>query len=134
MMLEEQLRKNWFFQYTGGFSVRKKSKSVIETINYTSELLTEKENVVLLFPTGKIQSMHKHEFAFEKGVEKILKKLESEIHIIFLVNLTDYFSNPKPSLYSFFEDYTGEHSINAIRNEFNRFYQDCIEHQKQKEE
>ena len=26
MMLEEQLRKYWFFNYTGGFSVNKKSK------------------------------------------------------------------------------------------------------------
>ena len=29
MMLEEQLKKNWFFKYTGGFSVKKSSKSVI---------------------------------------------------------------------------------------------------------
>ena len=30
MMLEEQLRKFWFFNYSGGFSVNKKSKTIIE--------------------------------------------------------------------------------------------------------
>ncbi len=93
MMLEEQLRKNWFFKYTGGFSIQKKSKSIVETLSYTAELLSHPQNLVLLFPTGKIQSMHKDQF-FEKGTEKILQKLQDSVHVIFMVNVIDYFSHP----------------------------------------
>lgn len=133
-MLEEQLRKNWFFQYTGGFSIRKNSKSVIETLHYTAELLSDKNNVILLFPAGKIQSMHKQEFVFEKGVEKILKKVKNEIQIIFMVNLIDYFSHPKPTLYSFYEEYSDKKNTAELQRQFNRFYMQCTEHQTQKEE
>ena len=134
MMLEEQLRKNWFFKYTGGFSIRKKSKSIIETIDYTAGLLSDKKNVVLLFPAGKIQSLHKKEFEFEKGVGNILKKVKNEIQVIFLVNLIDYFSNPKPSLFCFFEDYSGEKSVEEMQIAYNLFCRKCLEYQAQKEE
>lgn len=133
MMLEEQLRKNWFFKYTGGFSIHKKSKSILETFNYTAELLANPKNLVLLFPTGKIQSMYKNDFIFEKGVEKILQKVKNEIQIIFMVNLVDYFSNAKPGVFTFFEEFEGKYTISEIQNEFNSFHQKCINFQKQKE-
>ena len=72
-MLEEQLKKNWFFQYTGGYSIKKSTRSVVESLNYTAELLENNKNLVLMFPQGKIQSMHRSEFVFEKGIERILK-------------------------------------------------------------
>jgi 1-acyl-sn-glycerol-3-phosphate acyltransferase len=133
MMLEEQLRKNWFFRFTGGFSIRKNSKSVVETINYTAGLLSDQKNAVLIFPTGKIQSLHKNEFIFEKGIEKILQKTKNEIQVIFIVNLVDFFSNPKPALFTYFEEYSGQFSTSEIQSKFNLFYQICIENQKQKE-
>ncbi|MCG6189192.1 1-acyl-sn-glycerol-3-phosphate acyltransferase [Maribellus maritimus] len=133
MMLEEQLRKNWFFQYTGGFSIQKKSKSILETFDYTAELLENPENLVLLFPTGKIQSIHKNEFVFEKGMEKILQKLKNKIQVIFMVNLVDYFSNTKPSVYTFFEEYSGKFNTLEMQKGFNDFHKNCVNIQKQKE-
>jgi hypothetical protein len=53
MMLEDQLKRYWFFKYTGGFSVKKKSKSITETLNYTQELLSDGKNLVLIFPHGQ---------------------------------------------------------------------------------
>ena len=134
MMLEEQLRKNWFFKYTGGFSIQKKSKSIIETLSYTVELLSNPKNVVLLFPTGKIQSMHKNQFVFEKGTEKILQKLNDPVHVIFMVNIIDYFSHSRPSLFTFYKEYTGAYSTLEIQEEFNRFYKQNIDLQKQSEQ
>ena len=133
MMLEEQLRENWFFQFTGGFSIQKKSKSILETFDYTAELLADPKNLVLLFPTGKIQSIHKNEFAFDKGVEKILQKVKNEIQVIFMVNLVDYFSNAKPCVCTFFEEYAGNCTTSEMQDGFNEFYQKCVNTQKQKE-
>jgi len=66
MMLEEQLRKHWYFNFTGGYSVRKSSRSIIDTLNYTAELLEHSSNMVLLFPQGRITSMHNQEIKFER--------------------------------------------------------------------
>jgi len=131
MMLEEQLQKFWFFNYTGGFSVNKKAKSVIDTLNYTGELLNDAKNMVLIFPQGEIQSMHLQTFQFEKGINHILKGKEEKIQILFMANLVDYFSTPKPIINIYIQDYE-DLSLNpeSIQNSYNEFYKRCVEHQK----
>ncbi len=129
MMQEEQLRKNWFFNYTGGYSVAKKSKSIIETLNYTAELLSDNKNMVLIFPQGEIESMHNTNFVFEKGIEKILKRTKNEVQVVFLANLIDFHSNVKPGLYAYMHHYTGCFEIEEIQNHYNLFYQNCIANQ-----
>jgi 1-acyl-sn-glycerol-3-phosphate acyltransferase len=132
MMLEDQLRKYWFFNYTGGFSVNKKSKSMIETINYTSELLTDNKNMVLLFPQGEIQTMHNQNFVFEKGFERILTNKEGKVQIVFLANLVDYFSSPKPGVYFYIQEFSQKvFDSGTIQESYNDFYRQCIENQKQ---
>lgn len=131
IMLESQLRKFWFFNYTGGFSVKKKSKSIIETLNYTSELLDDPHNMVLIFPQGEIQSMHSQNIQFEKGLERILKHKEYNVQIVFLVNLVDYFSNKKPSIYCYTHEYIGDaFDAQSLQNSYNLFYKTSVEKQK----
>lgn len=126
MMLEEQLNINWFFKYTGGFSIRKNSKSVIESLDYTAELLTNKNNMVLIFPQGEIGSMHDTTFIFGKGVSKILQRAKNEIQTIFVANFIDYHSNVKPTLHAYMENYSGSAKISEIQESYNSFYKDCI--------
>ncbi len=131
MMLEDQLRKFWFFNYTGGFSVRKNSKSIIETLDYTRQLLTNKNNLVLMYPQGEIQSMHEPVFKFERGLEYILKKMENPVQVVFMVSLVDYFSNPKPGLFLYLKEFDGmDFKTETILLKFNKFYVDCVEKQK----
>ncbi len=131
MMLEEQLRKFWLFNYTGGFSVNKKAKSVIETLNYTGELLIDSANMVLIFPQGEIQSMHLQSFQFEKGINHILRSKDETIQILFMANLVDYFSTPKPIVNIYIEGYQGLPFIfESIQNGYNEFYKRCVENQK----
>jgi 1-acyl-sn-glycerol-3-phosphate acyltransferase len=131
MMLEEQLRKFWFLNYTGGFSVRKNSKSIIETLDYTRQLLTDKNNLVLMYPQGKIQSMHEPYFQFESGPEHILKKLKNPVQVIFMVSLVDFFSSEKPGLYLYLQEYAeNDFKTESIQLAFSKFYQICIEKQK----
>lgn len=127
MMLEEQLKKHMFFTKTGGFSIKKGSRSVIETLDYTAEILSDKRNLVLLFPQGEIRSMHTTDFEFETGIEHIIVRLKSNIHIVFLANILDYFSGSKPCLYMYFSEYTGnDFSTSALQAEYNRFYSQCL--------
>ena len=126
MMLEEQLEKNRFLNYTGGYSIKKKARSIIESLDYTAGLLADNMNYVLIFPQGEIQSLYNDKICFDKGLEFILKKLTGKIHFIFLVSLIDYFSDQKPSLYMYFREYTDEDlTIQAVEKAYAGFYSRC---------
>lgn len=134
MMLEEQLRKHWYFNYTGGFSVKKSARSAVQTIQYSAGLLSHPNNLVLMFPQGKVESIHKHAITFEKGVEKILERTNrADVQIVFLVNSIYYFINRKPILYHYIREYSGE-SINYLHIEqhYNAFFKESIKQQTEK--
>lgn len=105
MMQEDQLGKHRFFNRTGGYPVRKGSRSIIESLVYTKELLKSSENMVLLFPQGKIESAQKRDLSFGKGVLKIINDTGEDVQVIFIVNIVDYFSGPRPKLYMYFSEY-----------------------------
>ncbi len=128
MMLEEQLRKHWYFNLSGGYSVKKNSRSIIESLNYTAELLTDKHNMVIMFPQGKLISMHTGKVKFESGVDYVLRKCESEIDIIFVANVIEYFDKPKPKLFIHFQQCNNSGS--DIEQAYNTFYESVINHHK----
>ncbi len=133
MMLEEQLEKNPFFKYTGGYPVRKNTRQALESLNYTLELLTSPGNLVLLFPQGKIESLYTTDFHFERGVDLVLRRAGDSIQVIFLACLVDYFSKAKPGLYLYIREYTHENDTVAdpsgadlqTEQAYNRFYEEC---------
>lgn len=129
MMLDEQLKKHWFFSYTGGYPIKKRSHDIIECLNYTSDLLNDTKNMVLMFPQGSLESLYQQLFVFEKGVERVLKNKIGKTEIIFVANLIDYFRNPKPSLFINYLNYTGKSTDKrTIEEAYNSFYNDAISH------
>ncbi len=131
MMLEEQLRKHWYFQYTGGYSIKKKSKSIIESINYTIELLNKSKNMVFMFPQGKINSIYNDNIEFEQSIERIIKNTQTDNQVIFMVNMIDYFSKSKPSLYIQYKTLTIDYlQDKSIEYEYRKFYKEVLDKQK----
>ncbi len=131
MMLEEQLRKHWYFQYTGGYSIKKKSKSIIESINYTIELLNKPRNMVFMFPQGKINSIYNDNIEFEQSIERIIKNTQTDNQVIFMVNMIDYFSKSKPSLYIQYKTLTIDYlQDKSIEYEYRKFYKEVLDKQK----
>lgn len=131
MMLEDQLRKHWYFRHCGGFSVRRNSRGLLESLEYASSLLQNPQNLVLLFPQGEIQSMHTHEFRFEKGIERILEGKEGEVHLLFSVNMLDYLSQSLPGLFIYFrEECSVPFTRDKIQESYNAFYRQCLEKQR----
>jgi 1-acyl-sn-glycerol-3-phosphate acyltransferase len=127
MMLEKQLRKYWVFKYTGGFSINKQSRSMIETLNYTSELLNDGNNMVLMFPQGEIQSQHNPSIKFESGLSRILKGKENLVQVLFVVNLVDYFSNRKPGIFMHIQEFTSPlFDGKTIEENYNMFYAQSV--------
>jgi 1-acyl-sn-glycerol-3-phosphate acyltransferase len=126
MMLEEQLRKNWFLGYTGGFSVSRNSRKVVESIQYAAELLRDNNNLLLFYPQGEIESIHRQDFVFQKGIGRILNLVQHNIQVVFLVCLVDYFSNVKPVVNAYVHEYEGKYSHKDLQDEYNNFYKRCL--------
>ena len=126
MMLEDQLKKYWFFQYTGGYSVKKNSRSLDQSLNYTAQLLENPRNLVFMFPQGEIQSSFIDKPVFEKGLQIILNRCKNPVDLVFVANKTEYFSNQKPTWYSKVRQYKGELIFANIQKDYQVFYNQFI--------
>lgn len=133
MMLEDQLKKHWYFQFTGGYSVKKNSKDILASIDYTIELLNNNENLVLMFPQGKIHSSYNSSVRFEKGIKHIINICNDDTQVLFVVNVADYFSNAKPHLFVYIaNNLAGSFRQNDIEIEYNRFLSEVMNQHKTK--
>ncbi|MEI8085437.1 MAG: lysophospholipid acyltransferase family protein [Paludibacter sp.] len=127
MMLEEQLLKFKILNKGGAFSVQKNSRDIINSLNYSVEILNDKNNLLLMFPQGEIQSLYTDNYIFENGLGYLLKNRKTDIQLIFNINLVDYFSESKPTLTIYFKEFIYDCNTNFkdIELDFNKFTSDC---------
>jgi 1-acyl-sn-glycerol-3-phosphate acyltransferase len=122
MMLEEQLEQRRFLAKFGAYSIQPNSRTVIETLNYTVDLLSDANNSVLLYPQGKFGSVVQNEFHFERGIEFVLKKCPP-VQLLFYAAFVDYFSNRKPTLYCYLKEIEyGAYSLAEMNELYQTFY------------
>lgn len=131
MMLEEQLAPRMFLNKAGAYSIRRSSRTVIDSINYSSALLSDKNNIVVVFPQGEIESQYRHPVTFERGIERILRNAKGEISIVFYAATVDWFSSKRPVLTFRLCEYkpgsTPSHS--DIEQAYNRHLEETISNQ-----
>jgi 1-acyl-sn-glycerol-3-phosphate acyltransferase len=142
MMLEDQLRKNMILNKTGAFSIHPGGRNALESLAYANTILKKgclvegsekyRQPLVLMYPQGKIHSMHEQSVRFEKGIERIASGLEGKIHILLVAALTDYFSDQKPQLHFYTQVYPFDQPLDTddLEVSYNRFLKACIENQK----
>ncbi len=99
MMLERELEKHRFMRQGGAFSIRPGSRSVVQSLSYTRNLLENPQNLVTIFPQGKIHSQYEREIHFQPGIGRMLDRMESNIQIIFYSAHLDYGAFSKPTLH-----------------------------------
>jgi 1-acyl-sn-glycerol-3-phosphate acyltransferase len=126
MMDEDNLRKHMFLNRVGVFSVQKGNRDLLNSLNYTSELLNNPKNLVTIYPTGVMTTQHYQAFQFQKGIDRILKNDLENHSIVLAVFLVDYFGFARPEIRIYLEIYSGERSGQAIQAAYHTFYQDCI--------
>ncbi len=129
VMLEEQLKSRMFLNKAGAFSIRKGTRDIITSLNYASSLMTDRQNLLLFFPQGEIQSLYQRPLHFEKGLLKLLTQLQQPVQIIFAANLINYFSDPRPELAIFLKEFTFDSASDA-EEAYNRFYADALSNYK----
>jgi hypothetical protein len=87
--------------------------------------------LLLMYPQGEIQSMHKKELKFEKGIEHVTRGLEGKINILMVAVLIDYFSEQKPQLHFYLQLYPFQNplSLKHLEISYNQFLLSSSNHQ-----
>ena len=128
MILEEQLAGRKFLNKAGAYSIKKGSRSAIESLNYSAELLSSKDNLVIIYPQGEFQSIYQHPVSFEKGIDMVVSQVRNSYHILFYAALVDYFSHRKPSLTIYYREFSKDPAVKVegLESEYNSFLKECI--------
>jgi hypothetical protein len=114
----------------GAYSIDKTSgRKSLESLSYSAKLLRNSNNLALMFPQGQIESVYTQTPTFQSGVGRIIKQLETPTQILFCINLPDYHSNRKPTLYSYLRLYEGEFDLRNLKNAFLDFHKECLKEQ-----
>lgn len=122
MVLKETLMKSPSLQKVGGYSVDPGKRSVLTTLQYSRDLLKYQENLVLIFPQGKIYSGHSTYIQFEPGLFRIIENLEKEIDILYLAGFMDHFSRKKPEVQFYLERNKTKSDNQGLEIDYNAFY------------
>lgn len=131
MVTEDNYKKVWFLKYLGSFSVKKNSRSIIKTLEYAGCLLEDPENLVLIFPQGKLYSAHADQIKFEKGLMNLINISSKKFQYIFASCFVDYFSKRKPSVTCYLQNWEGAEftSLQLIKSAYNKHYEISRQHQ-----
>lgn len=125
MITEENYNKVWFLKYLGSFSVKKGSKSIIQTLDFAGKLLNDPQNLLLIFPQGKLFSNHTNNINFQRGLMSIINSSSNNFQFLFSAGFTDYFENRKPTVTCYLQNWKPESDINilSIQEAFNQHYE-----------
>ena len=97
MVLEDTMHRVSFFKYLGGFSVAKNSREIIESLNYAANLLNDPQNMLVIFPQGKLYSNFVDSVKFEKGLFKIIELAAADHQYVLASTFTENFDHKKPT-------------------------------------
>ena len=122
MVLEETMAKTSFMKYLGAFSVKKNSRSVIDSLNFAASLLNDPQNMVLIFPQGRLYSNFTDAVYFENGLAKIIKQTKGNFQLVFAVTFIENFKYKKPvaNLYLANRELSGE--ADELQKAYQEFY------------
>ena len=125
MISEDNYQKVWFLKYLGGFSVKKNSRSVIETLEYAGSLLDDADNLVIIFPQGKLYSNHTDQIEFQKGLMNMINISKRKFQYIFAASFVDYFEHRKASVICYLQVWEGAEftSLQLIKSAYNKHFE-----------
>lgn len=123
MVREDTTVKLEYLKYGGAFSVNKKSRDMLKSLDYAAELLKSPQNLVLIFPQGKLYSNFVNDVHFEKGVTKIMAKAEEKFQLIFAAIFIQYMRSKKPNVTVYFENAISAGKTPAeLKDAYQQFY------------
>lgn len=97
MAREDTTIKFQYVKYGGAFSINKQSRDMLQSLDYAAELLNNPQNLVLIFPQGKLYSNFVNTIQFEKGITRVMEKAEGKFQMLFAATFIQYLKHKKPT-------------------------------------
>ncbi len=105
MMLEEQLSKYKFFAKLGAYSIEPKHRQgIVESLEYTVEVLNQGTPLVSIFPQGELLPWHTRPLGYKRGIERILRAYGKQIAVLPLGIRTEFLGEKRPKVFFLFGD------------------------------
>ena len=103
MMLEEQLTKYRFFSKIGAYSIETKHpQGIVESLQYTVELLNQGSPLVSVFPQGHLLPWNTRPLGYKRGVEWVLQEYGKPLPALPLAIRTEFMGEKLPSVFFLF--------------------------------
>jgi hypothetical protein len=97
MAREDTTIKFQYLKYGGTFSINKQSRDMLQSLDYAAELLNDPQNLVLIFPQGKLYSNFVNAIQFEKGITRVIEKAEGKFQLLLAATFVQYLKHKKPT-------------------------------------
>lgn len=98
MVLETTVKQWPFMRHLGAFSINPRSKSMSKSLNYAAGLLDDPDNLLLIFPQGKLYSNFIDDIRFENGLSRIIAQSSKKFEYIMAASFTEHLDHKKPSV------------------------------------
>lgn len=103
MMLEDQLKRYWFFQKVGCYSIDlDNNRKMIASLKYTIDLLSNSDNIITIYSQGEIQAYDEKKIVLKDGIDFIAKKSTVDFQILPLAFRIHYSNEKLPIVYARF--------------------------------
>ena len=129
MMLEEQLKRFWFFQKLGAYSINpNRLNGLLSTVKYTRDLLNNPNNLVVIYPQGTIEPFEKRPLTIKKGLKLFIENMPNQIVVIPVAFKIQYFNEKRPAVVARFGKILNAETIcSDYQLYINEFYQNLDE-------
>jgi len=125
MVNEETTYKLNYLRFGGAFSINKNSRKMLESLDYAARLLNDPQNMVLLFPQGKLYSNLVEDIKFGKGISRVMNKADGKFQLIFAATFIQYYKHKKQSINVYLKNETGYYpgkSTDELKDAYQQHY------------
>ncbi|MBS1501458.1 MAG: 1-acyl-sn-glycerol-3-phosphate acyltransferase [Bacteroidetes bacterium] len=123
MVREDTTVKLHYLKFGGAFSIKKRSKDMLRSLDYASQLLHEPGNLVLIFPQGKLYSCFADNIVFEKGLMRVADGARGKFQLIFAATFIQYLKGKKPDVTVYLKNEECEGTkLEELRSNYQRYY------------
>jgi len=98
---------------------------MLVSLDYATKLLDDPQNMVLIFPQGKLYPNFVDHINFEKGVMRIIKQARDSFQLVFAAAFVQYFKHKKPTATVYLktaDENFADKTINELQSAYQQYY------------
>lgn len=128
MMLEEQLKKYWFFNYLGCYSINLQDvRSSISSLRYTLDILSDNRNVVVIYPQGEIEPYEKRPLELKGGINFLSQNAKKDFTVLPVAFKIHYSNQRFPLVYTRYSEPLNSNEIKINSELFTKSFTENLD-------